>query len=66
LDVENESVKKHSCVEHAYKIEVTENICEIGIQTNEIGVQVNKKTREIGIQVSDNMAYTFESYIYLL
>ncbi|CAG8811959.1 3432_t:CDS:2, partial [Racocetra fulgida] len=47
LDVENESVKKHSRVEHAYEMEVTENICEIGIQTNEIGVQVDKKTREI-------------------
>ncbi|CAG8699505.1 11351_t:CDS:1, partial [Racocetra fulgida] len=56
LNFEDELVEKHTRTEHE------KNTCEIGIQTDEISMQVNKKTRDIGIQVFDNTLYTFESY----
>ncbi|CAG8493898.1 19499_t:CDS:2 [Racocetra fulgida] len=66
LDFEDEIVEKQVRTEHAYEIEVKKNTCEIGIQTDKVGVQVNKETREFGVQVFDIMSHTLESYINLL
>ncbi|CAG8638605.1 10566_t:CDS:2, partial [Dentiscutata heterogama] len=56
-------LRQQARTEHAYKIEVEKNTCEIGIQTDEFS---NKNTRDIGIQVTDNMSHTLENYINIL
>ncbi|CAG8703861.1 6456_t:CDS:2, partial [Racocetra fulgida] len=64
-DSENELVEKQAHMEHAYKIgeKIT---CEIGIQTDKIGIQITNETREIGVQVSDITLHALESQVYLL
>ncbi|CAG8791605.1 14586_t:CDS:1, partial [Racocetra fulgida] len=58
-DSENELVEKQARMEHAYKIG-EKNTCEIGIQTDKIGVQITNETCEIGVQVSDITSHALE------